>query len=108
MRIEKLIDFFLEIHYHTYLSKRSSIDWHHFVFGAEVHIVVVDRVPGDADALHQVVVLVQPDQRGGRGVALGHRAHGRGGGGRHVVVVGGHCGVKLVPVEHGAIGRLRC
>ena len=83
------------------LSKRSSIDWHHFVLGAEVDIVVVDRVPGDADALYQVIVLVQPDQRGGGGVPLGH---GGGVGGGEAGVVRGDS-VKLVPVDHGGVGR---
>ena len=47
-----------------------------------------------------MVVLVQPHQGGGGGVSLGHR------GGRHGVV-GGHCGVELVPVEHGGVGGWR-
>ena len=47
-------------------------------------------------------MLIQPDQGGRGGVPLGHC----GGGGRHGVV-GGHRGVKLVPVEHGGVGGWR-
>ena len=48
-----------------------------------------------------MIVLVQPDQRGGGGVPLGHDG---GVGGGEVGVVRGDS-VKLVPVDHGGVGR---
>ena len=42
----------------TYLPERSSVDRSHLVFRAEVNVVEVDGVPGDADSLCEVVVLV--------------------------------------------------
>lgn len=46
-------------------------------------------------------MLVQPDQRGRGGVPLGH---GGGVGGGEAGVVRGDS-VKLVPVDHGGVGR---
>ena len=54
----------------VHLSKGRRIDWHHLVLGAEVDIVVVDRVARYTDARLQVVVLVQPDEGGRGGVSL--------------------------------------
>jgi hypothetical protein len=52
----------------SYLAEAGRVDRLHGALAAEVDVVEVDHVPGDAHPLRQLVVALQPAQRGGGGV----------------------------------------